>query len=231
MTSCVFITGTDTDAGKTRVSALLLRVARMQGLRTLAMKPISAGCTRNPTLGHYENADALILQHLATEPTTYQEVNPIALKPPIAPHIAAERANERNLLLRARLGWQALYAKSPDLLLCEGAGGWMLPLDEGHLMPQFVRETNQDVILVVGMKLGCLNHALLTVAAIAQSGCHLRGWIANTLTPEPMPYYKENVATLKERIAAPLLAEVPFLADVSDEQAWCESHQHLIKID
>lgn len=225
MTRCVFVTGTDTDSGKTRVSEMLLRYWLKQGLSTLAMKPISAGCDWNEKAQRYENSDALILQRAASMTADYAEVNPIALEPPIAPHIAAELVGEQGLLLRATMAWRALYSRKPDILLSEGAGGWMLPLDNGDLMPQFVRETNQEVILVVGMKLGCLNHALLTVAAIAQSGCHLRGWIANQLTQEPMPYYQENLNTLKERIQAPLLAEIPFLADHDVGQQWLAS-QH-----
>ncbi|WP_194755613.1 dethiobiotin synthase [Aliidiomarina indica] len=220
MTKCIFITGTDTDSGKTRVSELLLQYWRQRNLSTLAMKPISAGCTWNEESQRLENSDALTLQAAATISVDYHEVNPIALAPPIAPHIAAELVDEHGLLMRSTMAWQTLYDRAPDVLLSEGAGGWMLPLDQGDVMPQFVRETNQEVILVVGMKLGCLNHALLTVAAIAQSGCHLRGWIANQLSPEPMPYYRENIETLKARIQAPLLAEVPFLENEDSATQW-----------
>lgn len=199
---------------------MLLQYWQQQGLSTLAMKPIAAGCKWNEVSQRFENSDALILQRAATMTTEYGDVNPVALEPPIAPHIAAELVGEQGLLLRSTMAWRALHSRNPDILLSEGAGGWMLPLDQGDLMPQFVRETNQEVILVVGMKLGCLNHALLTVAAIAQSGCHLRGWIANQLTEEAMPFYQENLQTLKDRIQAPLLAEVPFLADQATGQAW-----------
>ncbi|SHI15660.1 dethiobiotin synthase [Ferrimonas marina] len=202
-----FVTGTDTDVGKTLVSTALLKAS--QGL-TLGLKPIAAGC--EPTPQGLRNADALSLQGASRMSLAYEQLNPIALAPPIAPHIAATQAGE--VLSVARLeDW--LTPMLPqlaqcDLCLVEGAGGWRLPLNEQETLPDWVKLHDWPVILVVGMKLGCLNHALLTLEAIQADGLTLAGWVANRVDPD-MAYYQENLETLRQRMPAPLLAEIPHL--------------------
>lgn len=203
-----FVTGTDTDAGKTLISAGLLHAARKQGLLTLGLKPIAAGCAATPD--GLRNDDALALMAQSSLKVTYEQVNPIALEPAIAPHIAA---NESDVELTTRVLRNALPRSAmadAQCCLVEGAGGWNLPLHNGELLPQWVAEEGWPVILVVGMKLGCLNHALLTVQAIEARGLKLAGWIANGIDPG-MSRYQDNLATLQAAISAPLLAKVPHL--------------------
>ncbi|MCL4409047.1 MAG: dethiobiotin synthase, partial [Gammaproteobacteria bacterium] len=172
MSGCFFVTGTDTDCGKTSVSELILELFARSGYRTLAMKPVAAGC--EITAEGLRNSDALKLQAAATIKLPYEAVNPIALAPAIAPHIAAEQFGVEVKVEDLVEHWQKLQAQDADLMLTEGAGGWLVPLNERESFQDFVQQTGQDVILVVGMKLGCLNHALLTVAAIEAAGLKLR---------------------------------------------------------
>ncbi|MCL5051068.1 MAG: dethiobiotin synthase [Firmicutes bacterium] len=220
MSGCFFVTGTDTDCGKTSVSELILELFARSGYRTLAMKPVAAGC--EITAEGLRNSDALKLQAAATIKLPYEAVNPIALAPAIAPHIAAEQFGVEVKVEDLVEHWQKLQAQDADLMLTEGAGGWLVPLNERESFQDFVQQTGQDVILVVGMKLGCLNHALLTVAAIEAAGLKLRGWIANQASSTPIMAYKANLKTLKQRINAPLLAEVPHLTSLGDRELWLQ---------
>lgn len=220
-----FVTATDTDAGKTEVTTLLLKAFAMKGLQSVAMKPISAGCelradaeNRNDDNQAEEfwlcNSDALALQTSATVQLPYAWVNPFAYEPAIAPHIAAELNSNNKVPTVA--GLQQAYAKltalTANVLLCEGAGGWQLPINQQEYLADFVVAANMPVILVVSMRLGCINHALLTAQAIAASGLPIAGWVANQTSAEQMPFYRENVASIQQRINAPLLAEVPYFA-------------------
>jgi len=209
-----FVTGTDTDVGKTVCVSALLNVAHQQKLTTIAYKPISAGCEE--TLEGLRNEDALILQRHSQIDVAYDLINPIAFKPAIAPHIAAEKVQQPIQFETIDQGFCSLTKMHADLMLVEGAGGWHLPINHHQLLSDWVAMKGLPVILVVGLKLGCLNHALLTVQAIQQSGVPLAGWIANH-TQQTMPYAAENVATLKSMIAAPLLAEVPFKDDIDKQ--------------
>ena len=209
-TKCFFITGTDTDSGKTICSKALLETASALGYSTVAYKPIAAGCeTINKQLC---NSDALLLKTSSSVKLNYTEVNPIAFEPAIAPHIAASIENkfiDFNLLTN---GLNTLKSKSADLCFIEGAGGWRLPVDNTRYLSDWVVEQNLDVILVVGMKLGCLNHAILTYQAIIQDGLNVVGWIANS-PMQKMPYYDDNLNTLKAQIQSPLIAELTHLDD------------------
>lgn len=218
MSGCLFITGTDTDCGKTSVTELMLELFARAGLQTIAMKPVAAGC--EITAEGLRNSDALKLQAAATMKLRYEEVNPVALAPAIAPHIAAEQFGVNFSVADLVRHWRALQERQTDVFLTEGAGGWCVPLNATESFPDFVKQTQQDVILVVGMKLGCLNHALLTEQAIHAAGLKLRGWIANQPTPTPMMAYRANLKTLKQRIQAPLLAEVPHLTCLGDREVW-----------
>ncbi|QEQ95928.1 dethiobiotin synthase [Neptunomonas concharum] len=207
-----FVAGTDTDAGKTIVTAGLLEKANQQGLKTIALKPVAAGC--EPTENGLRNSDALLLQQTASVPISYDEVNPFALEPPIAPHIAAAQIDKRLSADRIAAFCRGAMFYPADFLLIEGAGGWRVPLNNQETYANVPKILDMPVILVIGMKLGCINHALLTAEAIKRDGLQIAGWVANLVDPE-MACYEENLATLKGAFQVPLLGVVPFLSDVS----------------
>jgi dethiobiotin synthetase len=205
-----FVAGTDTDAGKTLVASGLLVKAARQGLTTAAVKPVAAGCEE--TESGLRNSDALMLQQAMTLELPYDQINPLAFKEPIAPHIAA--MHEGKTLQANRLAGfcRGTLMQPVDLVLIEGAGGWKVPLNPRETLANVAVELNVPVILVVGMKLGCINHALLTAESIAKDGLKLAGWVANRIDAD-MSCYEENVMTLKTLIQAPLLGEVPFVSE------------------
>lgn len=201
----IFITGTDTGVGKTRVSAALLLALRAMGLSAVGMKPVASGCHREN--GAMRNEDAVLLQRHSSVGMPYELVNPYAFEPPIAPHLAAAQAGltvdfERIRACFAQLGERA------GCVVVEGAGGWEAPLTDTANVSDLARMLGLPVILVVGLRLGCLNHAILTARAIEQAGLPFAGWVANTLD-ETMPFREENVATLRQRLSAPCLAVLP----------------------
>lgn len=208
-----FITGTDTDVGKTFIACGLMQAFNEKTLKTIGYKPISAGCER--VNGELENGDAKQLLAASSVSLSLSEVNPIAFEPPIAPHIAATQVNSVIRPQEIVTGWHHLAEKSPDVLITEGAGGWALPINQSQTLPDVLKQLPQQVILVVGLRLGCLNHALLTADAIKHAGFELAGWVANHLS-DAMPVVEENIATLKTMIDAPLLGIVPWV-EVSDE--------------
>jgi len=214
-----FITATDTDAGKTFITAGLLQQLSNQGHRTLGFKPVASGCQL--TEQGLQNDDALKLMQAANVPLDYQSVNPYAFEPAIAPHIAAQQAgvtidmaNIANII--------AQQQHQADYVLVEGVGGWMVPLNARETVADLARLLNFPVILVVNMRLGCINHALLTAQAIARTGLSLAGWIANNASSDvnagtegSMACLEENIQTLKVHLQVPLLGCVPHLNDVS----------------
>ena len=206
MTRTYFVTGTDTEVGKTAASCALLEAARATGLRTAAVKPVAAGCDDQ---GH--NEDALQLMASMTESMDYAQVNPVALAAAVAPHIAA--AEEGRRLQASRLAGicRGVMSGSADLVLIEGAGGWRVPLSPRETLADLARELQVGVILVVGMRLGCINHALLTAEAIHRDGLPLAGWVANQ-AGERMQRHAENLDTLQRMLPAPLLGEIPRLS-------------------
>jgi len=208
-----FVTGTDTDVGKTLVAAGLLMAAKKQGLTTLAIKPIAAGCESTPQ--GLRNDDALQLIGQITAQLSYEQVNPVALVPAIAPHIAAQQSGQTLALSCLIDHCRRVLEKPADMALIEGAGGWRLPLNDSEYLSGLPQKLDIPVILVVGMKLGCLNHALLTIEAIANDGLQVAGWVANSLQTN-MSCFEENLQTLKNRINAPLLGVVPYLENESD---------------
>lgn len=208
-----FITGTDTDAGKTVVSSGLLQAANGQ---TLGLKPIAAGCEWQQ--GQWQNADALALQAASRIALPYTQINPIALAPAIAPHIAAAAQGQPLNVAQLTPLMPAHAMAQADLCLVEGAGGWRLPLNDDQTLAEWVRQCQWPVVLVVGMKLGCLNHALLTAEAIIADGVRLVGWIANHVDAT-MSHYQENLASLQRMLPVPMLAEVPFLAQPDGQHA------------
>lgn len=202
-----FVTGTDTEVGKTYVTCQLLRAAGDAGMTSVGYKPVSAGCEIID--GQWANEDAVAIQKASSLSLPVTSINPIVFDAPIAPHIAAARQNQPINEQQIKDGYQALCSHAPDLLLMEGAGGWRLPIGANRLMSDVVKSLELPVILVVGMRLGCLNHALLSAEAILSDGLQLRGWVANGLSND-MPVYEENLAYLKSAIPAPMLAEIPF---------------------
>jgi dethiobiotin synthetase len=203
----IFITGTDTDAGKTYVAVALLQGLKALGYRTVAQKPVAAGVN---AAGF--NTDALQLQQHATEPLSYEQVNPYCLHDAVAPHLAAAKAGLciDPAVLTQEL--QKLQVMDADIALVEGAGGWLLPLDDKTTMADWVTEQQLPVLLVVGMKLGCLNHALLTVREIERSGLKLLGWVANCIDPD-MAYQQENISYLQQTLIAPCLGVLPYQSE------------------
>ncbi|HEY5701296.1 MAG TPA: dethiobiotin synthase [Gammaproteobacteria bacterium] len=201
----IFVTGTDTGVGKTVVSLGLLAAAKAMGFRTVAMKPVSAGCTRTPQ--GLRNEDALALQRAATLERPYDDVNPVAYVPPIAPHIAAEETGRPVNLRRIYRAYGRL-CRAADLCVVEGAGGWLVPLGPRTSLADMAQRLGLPVILVVGIRLGCLNHALLSVESIERRGIAFAGWVANVLVAdEARP--QANIDALRARIRAPLLGRVP----------------------
>ena len=203
-----FVTGTDTGVGKTLVAAALLLNARAHGLRALGLKPVAAGC--HLAFDRLVNDDALLLAELSDGAPDYDLVNPVALAPAIAPHLAAAGAG---LHLRAAdliRHVQAAEGRGVDALVVEGAGGWLVPLNATETMADLAAGLGYPVVLVVGMRLGCLNHALLSCAAIRAAGLPLAGWVANVLTPG-MESLGDNIACLEERLPALRLGTIPFL--------------------
>jgi len=204
MKKSYFITGTDTDAGKTYITAGLLTAFKKAGYSTLGIKPISAA-----------SQDPYLLQEAATVKLPMEIINPISLKIPAAPHIEAKHTG---LYLDAKMvieKIQPVLSHAVDIILVEGVGGWFVPLNATQTMADVVKELDIDVILVVGMRLGCLNHALLTVQAILNCNVNLTGWVANCIDPK-MGFLDENISTLTDRIKAPLLGIVPFGGSVED---------------
>jgi dethiobiotin synthetase len=206
-----FVTGTDTGVGKTLISCALLRGFSARGQRAVGMKPVAAGCDAD---GH--NDDALQLQAAGNIAAGYGQINPYCFVPATAPHLAARHHGVTIRFSRIAQCCRELAAKA-DVVIVEGAGGFRVPLNDEQDSADLVTELGLPVILVVGMRLGCLNHALLTVDAIAARGLVLAGWVANVLDAE-MPVLQQNIDTLQQRIAAPLLGVVPHFAqpDESD---------------
>ncbi|MEX0618806.1 MAG: dethiobiotin synthase [Pseudohongiellaceae bacterium] len=205
-----FITGTDTEVGKTTVTLALLAAARTKSLRTVALKPVAAGCEF--IAGRRSNADARLLQQAATCKLDYEQVNPVALAEPIAPHLAAERESRVLSVDELIAAIRPVYDKQWNLLLIEGAGGWLVPLNKTETLADLARVLELPVILVVAIRLGCLNHALLSAQSITANGLTLAGWVANCVDGD-MLQAQANIDTLCQRLPAPCLGIIPYLSD------------------
>jgi dethiobiotin synthetase len=203
-----FVTGTDTDVGKTLAACAMLRAAAAAGHSTVGMKPLAAGGVQ--TAEGLRNDDALQLQAASTLQLSYDEINPVCLPEPASPHIAAELAQRKVRVERLAGFCHGVLSMRANLTLLEGAGGWRVPLNEREFMSDLAKQLKLPVILVVGMRLGCLNHALLTGEAIVRDGLRVAGWIANRVTPH-MEHYERNRDTLQDWFNVPLLGEIPWL--------------------
>jgi dethiobiotin synthetase len=209
----VFITGTDTGVGKTVVACALVRALRALGARVAVMKPVASGARETP--GGLRNADALALMEAAgtTLDTDYAEVNPYCFGPPVSPHIAAKEAGievDTNLI---RHKYDALAARS-DWVVVEGAGGWFAPINAHQTMADLAWALSIPALMVVGLRLGCLNHAQLTRLGVESQGVTLLGWIASGVDPQ-MDRSPENLASLERLLGAPPLAVIPHGADAT----------------
>ncbi|WP_236232892.1 dethiobiotin synthase [Pseudomonas tohonis] len=209
MSAAFFIAGTDTEIGKTTVAAGLLHAARLAGLSTAASKPVASGCV--PTPAGLRNEDALALLGECTLPLAYEEVNPLAFAPAIAPHLAAREVGVELDLAALEGPVRRIIGKGADFTLVEGAGGWRVPLAGRASLSDLPIALGLPVILVVGVRLGCINHALLSAEAILRDGLPLAGWVANLVDPATSRL-EENLATLAERLPAPCLGRIPRLA-------------------
>lgn len=209
-----FVTGTDTDAGKTLVASGLLALARRRGLTTLGLKPVASGSEATPA--GLRNADALALQAQSHPALDYASVNPFAFAPAIAPHLAARRAGAV-VSLAALAPWaREALAKGCDLTLVEGAGGWRVPLNDDEDLAGLAAALALPVILVVGLRLGCISHARLTAEAIQADGLRLAGWAGSLVDPAFAAddgLYRDNLATLEAALPAPCLGVIPRLPD------------------
>ena len=208
MAKTFFVTGTDTDVGKTVVSAALLLAANKKDLKTLAIKPIAAGCEK--TDEGLRNSDALLLQQSMNVDLYYEQVNPITLEEAAAPHIVAAK-NGKTLSVSRLVGFcRGTLMTRHDFSLIEGAGGWRVPLNPRETVANLPRELNVPVILVVAIRLGCINHALLTAEAIRRDGLVLAGWVANRVQDDAMAFEEENIHTLKTMMPGPCLGVLPY---------------------
>ncbi|SNY97235.1 dethiobiotin synthase [Halomonas sp. hl-4] len=212
--SAFFVTGTDTDAGKTLVTSTLLYAASAQGLTTLGLKPIASGSSVTPN--GLRNTDALVLQAQSVPPVSYATINPWAFEPAIAPHLAASEAGQLLNVSTVVATLNDTLAQTPrDLTLIEGAGGWRVPLNDHEDFCDIPRAMLMPVILVVGLKLGCLNHARLTAEAIAADGMTFAGWVGSVVDPAfaaDNARFEANITHLNAKLAAPCLGIIPHLA-------------------
>jgi len=208
----VFVTGTDTGVGKTFASCVLIHALQARGVRAVPMKPIAAGAVQHDGAWINEDTQAL-MQAAGCAPSMAADVTPVLLREPMAPHIAAAREGRTIDLAPIWPSWARL-AKAGTFSVVEGVGGFRVPLAPGLDTVDLAKTYALPVVLVVGMRLGCLNHALLTAEAIERAGLVFGGWIANAIDPQ-MAVPDENVAALRERLHAPLLGRLPHAPQAS----------------
>ncbi|RBM90109.1 dethiobiotin synthase [Vibrio paracholerae] len=207
MRNAIFIAGTDTDVGKTVASKAILQALATHNIATIGYKPVAAGSDK--TEFGYRNSDALHLMKAATVDMPYEDVNPYALVLPTSPHIAAKHENITidYALLSNKL---SKHKQNAELVVVEGAGGWRVPTSDSDCLSTWVKQERLPVVLVVGIKLGCLSHAILTAEAIRADGLELVGWIANRINPGT-EHYAEIIEHLEGRLGAPKLGEIPYM--------------------
>jgi dethiobiotin synthetase len=201
----VYVTGTDTGIGKTLASCTLLHALRGQGLRAIGMKPVASGCDWSGD--GWRNADALALQEAGEPGIDYADINPFALERPLAPELAARDAGTE-VSLPPILAAHARLAKRAEAVVVEGVGGWAAPLSASLMQADVVRALRLPVLLVVGLRLGCLSHALLSARAIAGDGLQLAGWIGSHVDPG-MERVEDNLAMLRARLPAACWGVLP----------------------
>jgi dethiobiotin synthetase len=219
VTAGVFVTGTDTGVGKTLVTCAVIHALTARGVKVLPMKPIAAGAVIHD--GGWANPDSIALLRAADgHPARMRDVTPVLLRQPMAPHIAAARENRRIMLEPILASYRKLAADA-EFMVVEGVGGFRVPLDVDFDTVHLARAIGLPVLLVVGLRLGCLNHALLSADAVKASGLPLAGWIANAIDPD-MAAPMENIAALEDRLEAPLLGRIPFASPPDARQLAAE---------
>ncbi|WP_168796998.1 dethiobiotin synthase [Vibrio sp. H11] len=207
MIDAFFIAGTDTDVGKTVASKAILQALSARDLTTIGYKPVAAGCEK--TEHGFRNSDALHLLQAASKKMDYEDINPYALELATSPHIAAKYEN-------VTIEYEVLSDKlaklkaNSDMVLVEGAGGWRVPVSDSDYLSSWVKQEQLPVVLVVGIKLGCLSHAQLTAESIKADGLNLVGWVANRINPGT-EHYADIITMLEQHIDAPKLGEIPYL--------------------
>lgn len=220
MRRAYFVAGTDTGVGKTFSSCVMLKAAERQGLRTLALKPVSAGCDLIELSNgkkQWQNEDAVaLIEHMSVK-LPYAQVNPAAFEVPASPHISAA-LESKSVRADRIVGYCRGAMMTPaDFILIEGAGGWRVPISPTETMADIAKQLELNVILVVSLRLGCLNHALLSAEAIRRDGLEIAGWIGNQAEDQKMDYQDENIATLKSSLAAPCIGILPYSNQQSPE--------------
>lgn len=210
----IFVTGTDTGVGKTYISTAYLRLAKLKGLTTLGIKPIASGAIR--VNGKLVNDDALALSQASTQSLDYEKINPFCFSPPIAPHIAAAIDACKLNAASIESSIKSALSQKVDITFIEGAGGWHIPLNEDETYADFVKSIKAQVILVVGIRLGCINHAILTSQAIGETKLPFVGWVANCIQAGNS-HDDMVIATLKHWLPAPLLGIVPFQVQAPED--------------
>lgn len=206
-----FVTGTDTGVGKTLAAAALLRAFAASGRSCVGMKPIAAGAQD----GRWSDVEILCAASAVQAPRS--QVNPYAFEPAIAPHIAAQ-LGQREIRIPKIVSAHASLASLAEIVVVEGAGGFMVPLNARETAADLARAIGAPVILVIALRLGCLNHALLTRSAIAHTGLAFAGWVANCVQPD-MAQLEQNVASLRQRLDAPMLARIPHRPGITPQDA------------
>lgn len=214
MIDAFFIAGTDTDVGKTVASKAILHAMAAKGLKTIGYKPVAAGSEK--TESGFRNSDALHLQKAATIECDYDDINPYALELPASPHIAAKHENIEICydVLSRKL---QQHKENAQVVLVEGAGGWRVPVSDQDCLSTWVKQEQLPVVLVVGIKLGCLSHAMLTVDAIKADGLNLVGWVANRVNPGT-EHYADIIEMLEQKIDAPKIGEIPYVPSVKRKE-------------
>ena len=209
-----FVTGTDTGVGKTWITVGLMLALRDQGLNVVGMKPVATGCYQ--TSAGLRNEDAVKILAHSSQPLPYEWINVYSFEPAIAPHLAAQEQGVE-MTVEAILAAHKRVADRAEFIVVEGIGGWRVPLNDRQGIWDLARHLEYPVILVIGLRLGCINHALLTTEAISTDGLDLAGWVANQIAPD-YPRLEATLDTLSARLQAPMLAHVPWL-DREDMQA------------
>ena len=209
-----FITGTDTGIGKTWSTLALMQACKIGGMKVAGMKPVASGSEE--TGGELRNEDALMIQSYCSRPYPYELINPYVFREPIAPHIAAAK-NGITISIGKIVDAYRLLSEKSDVVMVEGIGGWRVPITEDHTTSEMVEALDLPVILVVGLRLGCINHALLTNQVIQSDNIKLAGWIVSCVDKEYLETEK-TIQTLIEKIDAPLLGKLPF-SPVCDVEA------------
>jgi dethiobiotin synthetase len=209
----VFIAGTDTGVGKTRVTVSLLRALCGLRVRAMGMKPVATGARSTPA--GLRNADAELIAAAGVAPAAYREVNPYCFADAVSPHIAAERVQTHIELACIRAAHEHLRTQA-EIVVIEGAGGWLAPISAQHTMADVALTLRASIVLVVGLRLGCLNHALLSAEAILARGGEFAGWIGSAVDPA-FEAASENIASLRQRLPGPQLALLPFMPAPDDD--------------